>query len=65
MLWLLWPYTLAMVPSFRRTGIELHLTLLLQVDQLGMVGVNGTKFPAIRQHLQEKIAGVYADMDVS
>jgi len=30
-----------------------------------MVGVNGGKFPAIRQHLAENIAGVYKDMDTS
>ena len=36
-----------------------------QVDKLSMVGVNGKKFPAIREHLQENIAGVYKDMDLS
>lgn len=36
-----------------------------KVDQLGMVGVNGSKFPAIRQHLQENIGQVYKDMDTS
>ena len=30
-----------------------------------MVGVSGGKFPAIRKHLQENIANVYKDMDVS
>jgi len=30
-----------------------------------MVGVNGDKFPAIRQHLQENIENVYKDMDTS
>jgi D-galacturonate reductase len=30
-----------------------------------MVGVNGKKFPEIRQHLEKNIAGVYRDMDVS
>ena len=30
-----------------------------------MVGTNGSKFPAIRQHLQENIANVYKDMDIS
>ena len=39
--------------------------MLLQVNQLGMVGVNGSKFPAIRQHLEENIAQVYKDMDTS
>ncbi|KAJ3516778.1 hypothetical protein NLJ89_g909 [Agrocybe chaxingu] len=36
-----------------------------KVDHLGMVGVNGKKFPAIRQHLEKNIAGAYKDMDVS
>ena len=40
------------------------LRRLGKVDQLGMVGVNGKKFPAIRKHLEEKIAGVYKDMDI-
>lgn len=30
-----------------------------------MVGVNGKKFPAIRQHLEKNIAGAYKDMDVT
>lgn len=30
-----------------------------------MVGVNGGKFPAIRKHLAENIAGVYKGMDIS
>lgn len=30
-----------------------------------MVGVSGGKYPAIRKHLQENIANVYKDMDVS
>lgn len=29
-----------------------------------MVGVNGSKFPAIREHLNANIAQVYKDMDV-
>lgn len=36
-----------------------------KVDQLSMVGVSGSKFPAIRQHLQENIGNVYKDMDTS
>ncbi|KAH8120139.1 NAD-binding protein [Phellopilus nigrolimitatus] len=36
-----------------------------KVDQLSMVGVNGSKFPAVRQHLQENIGNVYKDMDTS
>jgi D-galacturonate reductase len=35
-----------------------------KVDKLGMVGVNGSRFPAIRKHLKEKIADVYADLDI-
>lgn len=30
-----------------------------------MVGVNGRKFPAIREHLAQNIAKVYKDMDVT
>lgn len=30
-----------------------------------MVGVNGGKFPAIREHLQANIAGAYKDMDIT
>ncbi|KAH9946699.1 NAD-P-binding protein [Amylocystis lapponica] len=41
------------------------LRRLGKVDQLGMVGTNGRKFPEIRQHLQENIAGAYKDMDIS
>ncbi|TFK57367.1 D-galacturonic acid reductase [Heliocybe sulcata] len=41
------------------------LRRLGKVDKLSMVGVNGGKFPAIRKHLQENIAGVYKDLDVS
>ncbi|KAF7306669.1 GFO-IDH-MocA domain-containing protein [Mycena indigotica] len=41
------------------------LRRLGKVDQLSMVGVNGGKFPAIRQHLAENIGGVYKDMDLS
>jgi len=29
-----------------------------------MVGVNGKKFPQIREHLQDKIGDAYKDMDV-
>lgn len=36
-----------------------------QVDYLGMVGVNGGKFPAIRQHLDKNIGGVYKDMNLT
>jgi len=41
------------------------LRRLGKVDQLSMVGTNGGKFPAIRNHLQENIAEVYKDMDIS
>jgi hypothetical protein len=30
-----------------------------------MVGVNGSKFPEIRAHLQHNIAQIYKDLDVS
>ena len=43
----------------------LKFLISLQVDQLGMVGVNGGKFPAIRQHLADNIGAVYKDMDLS
>lgn len=36
-----------------------------KVDKLGMVGTTGTKFPAIRKHLQDNISKVYNDLDVS
>lgn len=36
-----------------------------QVDQLGMVGVKGNKFTAIRVHLEQNIAQVYKDLDIS
>ncbi|KAJ3016051.1 hypothetical protein NUW54_g890 [Trametes sanguinea] len=41
------------------------LRRLGKLDKLSMVGTNGSKFPAIRQHLQENIANVYKDMDIS
>ncbi|KAF6766362.1 D-galacturonic acid reductase [Ephemerocybe angulata] len=41
------------------------LRRLGKVDVLGMVGVNGGKFPAIRQHLDKNIGGVYKDMDLN
>ncbi|KAG8219948.1 hypothetical protein J3R82DRAFT_953 [Butyriboletus roseoflavus] len=41
------------------------LRRLGKVDKLGMVGVNGSKFPLIRRHLQENIGNVYKDMDTS
>ncbi|KAL1861347.1 hypothetical protein VTK73DRAFT_7135 [Phialemonium thermophilum] len=36
-----------------------------KVGKLGMVGVNGTKFPAIREHLHKNISLVYNNMDTS
>ncbi|ESK98366.1 d-galacturonic acid reductase [Moniliophthora roreri MCA 2997] len=41
------------------------LRRLGKVDQLGMVGVNGKKFPDIRTHLKENIGNVYKDMNIS
>lgn len=35
------------------------------VDRLVMAGTNGTKFPAIREHLDNALAKSYRDMDVS
>jgi D-galacturonate reductase len=40
------------------------LRRLGKINELGMVGVNGKKFPQIREHLQDKIGNVYKDMDV-
>jgi D-galacturonate reductase len=36
-----------------------------KVDRIGMVGVNGKKFPGIRKHMQANIGDVYADMDLT
>ncbi|KAI1138884.1 D-galacturonic acid reductase [Hypoxylon sp. FL0543] len=36
-----------------------------KVGRLGMVGVNGNKFPAIRQHLDANISKVYNGLDCS
>jgi D-galacturonate reductase len=36
-----------------------------KVGKLGMVGTNGTKFPAIREHLQKNIQQVYNNLDTS
>lgn len=36
-----------------------------KVDRLGMCGVNGKKFPGIRQHMQSNIGNVYQDMDLT
>ncbi|ORY71138.1 oxidoreductase family protein [Pseudomassariella vexata] len=36
-----------------------------KVGKLGMVGTNGTKFPAIRQHLDTNISKVYNNLDCS
>ncbi|KAL1748890.1 hypothetical protein HDZ31DRAFT_28531 [Schizophyllum fasciatum] len=41
------------------------LRRLGKVGQLGMAGVSGGKFPAIREHLAQNIAEVYKDMDIS
>ncbi|KAF8446105.1 hypothetical protein L210DRAFT_3474512 [Boletus edulis BED1] len=41
------------------------LRRLGKVDKLGMAGVNGSKFPLIRKHLQENIGNVYKDMATS
>ncbi|KAL3957360.1 hypothetical protein ACCO45_007938 [Purpureocillium lilacinum] len=36
-----------------------------KVSKLGMVGVNGTKFPAIREHLDRNITQAYNGLDTS
>ncbi|MCJ1479511.1 hypothetical protein MMC13_008197 [Lambiella insularis] len=36
-----------------------------KVGKLSMVGTSGTKFPAIREHLQKNISAVYNKLDVS
>ncbi|KAK2040489.1 oxidoreductase family protein [Colletotrichum somersetense] len=36
-----------------------------KVSKLGMVGVNGTKFPAIREHLDKNITQFYNGLDTS
>ena len=36
-----------------------------KVDRLGMCGVNGKKFPGIRQHMQKQIGDVYQNMDLT
>mmetsp|Transcript_14333 Transcript_14333/g.21868 ORF Transcript_14333/g.21868 Transcript_14333/m.21868 type:complete len:423 (+) Transcript_14333:73-1341(+) len=36
-----------------------------KVDRVGMVGVNGKKFPGIRRHMQNCIGDVYKDMDLT
>jgi len=34
-----------------------------KIDRLGMVGVNGKKFPALREHMQRVIGNVYEGLD--
>ncbi|MCJ1307309.1 hypothetical protein MMC25_000955 [Agyrium rufum] len=36
-----------------------------KVGKLSMVGTSGTKYPAIREHLQKNISSVYNNLDVS
>mmetsp|Transcript_5868 Transcript_5868/g.11496 ORF Transcript_5868/g.11496 Transcript_5868/m.11496 type:complete len:423 (-) Transcript_5868:98-1366(-) len=36
-----------------------------KVDRVGMCGVNGKKFPGIRNHMQQNIGNVYRDMDLT
>ena len=36
-----------------------------KVGKLGMVGTSGSKYPAIRDHLQKNISAVYNNLDVS
>jgi D-galacturonate reductase len=59
----------AMAAADKRAGVIATTLFDLRrrglVDKLSMVGTNGTKFPAIRSHLERAVAGVYRDMDVS
>jgi D-galacturonate reductase len=36
-----------------------------KVQRIGMCGVNGSKFPGIRAHMQQRIGDVYQDMDLT
>jgi len=36
-----------------------------KVQRIGMCGVNGTKFPGIRAHMQQRIGDVYQNMDLT
>lgn len=36
-----------------------------KVDRIGMCGVNGKKFPGIREHMRQNIGNIYKDMDLS
>jgi len=36
-----------------------------KVDRVGMCGVNGKKFPGIRNHMQKQIGDVYQDMNLT
>ena len=36
-----------------------------KVDRVGMCGVNGKKFPGIRNHMRQNIGNVYRDMDLT
>ncbi|KAG6911834.1 hypothetical protein DXG01_000081 [Tephrocybe rancida] len=61
-----WVGTGASKSDKKVVGLTLFdLRRLGKVDKLGMVGVNGRKFPQIRQHLAENIGGAYKDMDLS
>lgn len=66
-------YTTGYVPGTgaaadKRAGVVgvtlFDLRRLGLVDRLVMAGNNGTKFPAIRQHLDKALAKTYRDMDV-
>lgn len=35
-----------------------------KVNRIGMCGVNGTKFPGIRAHMEQQISNKYKDMDI-
>jgi len=45
--------------------VMFDLRRLGKVDRLGMVGVNGHKFPGIRGHMERMIGQVYREMDLT
>ena len=44
---------------------EVDLRRRGKVGKLSMAGTNGTRYPAIRQHLQQNVSTVYNNLDVS
>lgn len=58
----------AEVAADKRAGVVALCLIDLRrrglVDRLLLAGTNGTKFPAIRQHLHSAIGATYRDMDI-